>query len=297
MEQSVLNQQLIKASNNGDINMVIKMIKNGADIHTDNDYVFRNAVVRGNLELVKYLVEQGADIHNGNNYSLIEAAFRGYLKIVKYLIEKGAVDRGEFALREAVKRGHLEVVKYLVEKGTNIHFRHDEALLLAAKKGHLEVVKYLVEHEVGNIDQALIIVANKRYLELVKKMKLVKYLIEKGANWVLIKNLSIFTEILKEETNNLKSSLTKNYMMLEQGNPEISIGDNIKYKMPKSLLLKSVYEVPYQQYCLNINRKLPPIQLIALANILQQNKKMEYNLDISWVDLCDKIKHVLLLLL
>ena len=66
----------------------------------------------------------------------------------------------------------------------------------------------------------------------------------------------------------------------------------IKSVLPKNLLLKSVYETPYQQYC-PAGKGLPPIQLIALANIL----KLDYTLDISWVDLCDKVKNVLYMLL
>lgn len=237
MEQYLLNERLVEASENGDINMVKRLIQIGA---TSYDIALKEASLFGHLEIVKYLIEKGANIQANNN----------------------------LALRMAVMNKHLDIVKYLIENGADIHINNEYILRKATELNHLEMIKYLIEN---------------------------------GANWYLIKNRPIFKEILKQETNNLKNILTTNYITLNQYNPEIDIGSNIKYKIPKSLLLKTVYEVPYQQYCSAINGKVPPIQLIALANILQQNtkdkNKLDYNIDISWFELCDKIKHALYLLL
>ena len=98
-----------------------------------------------NLDIIKYLVENGANIHTEKNYLLKAAAENGYLEIVKFLVEKGAnIHAGDdYVLKSAAYNGHLEMVKYFVEKGANIHAHNDEALKWAAEKGHLEVVKYL----------------------------------------------------------------------------------------------------------------------------------------------------------
>ena len=45
----------------------------------------------GNLEEVKRLIENGADVHTCDNYPLRMAAIEGHLDIVKYLIRKGQI--------------------------------------------------------------------------------------------------------------------------------------------------------------------------------------------------------------
>lgn len=225
----------------------------------------KNASEKGDINMIKTLLQNGTNIHAGDDIALRLASAVGHLDTVKYLVEQGADIHAmdDHAVRWAAEYGHLQVVKYLVEQGADINTKFNYALRKAAKEGHVKVVKYLIEQ---------------------------------GADWLYIQDSPIFTEMLKQETNKLKNILTNNYMVLQQSS-QIDIGDNIKYKMPKSLLLKSVYEAPYRQYCSNINGNIPPIQLIALANILQQNNKLNYNLDIYWIDLCDKIKHALFLLL
>ena len=99
--------------------------------------------------------------------------------------------------------------------------------------------------------------------------------------------------IVKNETNQLKEELTNDYLSLEKGTPQINLQHRSKSAIPKNLLLKMVYEKPYREYCLNIDRELPPIQLIALANIL----KLDHNINITWVQLCNRIKRALYLLL
>ncbi|PCI09756.1 MAG: hypothetical protein COB73_04925, partial [Flavobacteriaceae bacterium] len=48
------------------------------------------ASIDGDLEIVKFLVEQGANINYQNNYgwtALISASRNGHLEIVKFLVE------------------------------------------------------------------------------------------------------------------------------------------------------------------------------------------------------------------
>ena len=58
-----VNKYLIEGSENGRLDQVIIALKNGADIHADNDDALRWASKNGHLEVVKYLVENGANIH------------------------------------------------------------------------------------------------------------------------------------------------------------------------------------------------------------------------------------------
>ena len=50
-----LEQQHILASKDGYLENVKKMIKNGANVHVDDDKALRYAVENGHLEVVKYL--------------------------------------------------------------------------------------------------------------------------------------------------------------------------------------------------------------------------------------------------
>ena len=128
-----------------EVNTIKYLLKNGADIHADDDYALRSCVKKGYLKVVKYLIEQGADIHTRNDSSLRFASEYGRLETVKYLVEQGAnihANDDEALINAALSR-NLDVVKYLVEQGANIHVNNDEALRRSVEYDHLEVVKYL----------------------------------------------------------------------------------------------------------------------------------------------------------
>jgi len=123
---------------------------------------------------------------------------------------------------------------------------------------------------------------------------IVKYLIEHGANWSRYRNDPIIIDLFMNEANKLKDEFTQRYLALQRGTPTMTFTDvGEKLALPRSLLLKQVYEVPYQELCSNISSRYPPLRLIALANIL----RLEYNIDISWLDLCGRVKQTLYLML
>ena len=53
--------------------MVEFLIKNGVDIHTDNDYPLIFSVKINEFDFFKYLVKNGADIHARDDYALRKA--------------------------------------------------------------------------------------------------------------------------------------------------------------------------------------------------------------------------------
>ena len=93
---------------------------------------------KGNIDIVKTNLDNGADVNSlytlrGKNFkytALLMAAKNGYLDIAKYLIENGAnvnyqikiwPDQiGETALILAAGNGHLEIVKHLTVKGAHL---------------------------------------------------------------------------------------------------------------------------------------------------------------------------------
>ncbi len=173
---------LLDGSRQGRLDQVIISLKNGADIHMNNDIALREASENSYLDIVKYLVElkpDGANIHAQDDYALRMASRHGYLDIVRYLVElkpDGANIHAEddYALRMASLNGHLEVVKYLVSNGANIHTENDFALRYSSYNGYLDIVKYLVGHGADihvNNDQALKWASENRRIEVVKYLK------------------------------------------------------------------------------------------------------------------------------
>ena len=83
----------------------------------------------GNLDLVKLLLERGANVNSQNNIfygqtALIRASENGHTEIVKLLSTNGADVNiqdiyGQTALILSSLRGHLEVIKLLLEKGAD----------------------------------------------------------------------------------------------------------------------------------------------------------------------------------
>ncbi len=184
-ENGDYDKALILAAKNGHLEIVKYLVKNGADIHDNNEEALTLASQYGHLEIVKYLIKQGADIHIIDDQPLLIAVEVGHLDIVKYLIENGANIHvhNELPLTMAARKGYLNIVKYLVENGANIHIKDEAALMEAASNGHLDIVKYLVEqgtdiHAFDN--RALYLAALMGYLDIVK------YLISVG-NYVGIK--------------------------------------------------------------------------------------------------------------
>lgn len=110
------------ASCNNLIDIAKYLLKNGADVHYDNDESLTNACFKGYFEIVKLLIEHGADIHIHNNRSLQWASMNGHLEVVKLLIENGADihAKNNNALYYAYLYGHEEVAKLLIEYGANM---------------------------------------------------------------------------------------------------------------------------------------------------------------------------------
>ena len=117
----ILNEQ-IKISHN-----IKKYVKYSNDINQD----FIKSVKIGNIKNIKILIKNGADIHYNNNYALRFSSENGHIEVVKFLIEKGAnIHAGDdYAIKWSSLNGHIEVVKFLIEKGANIHAGDDYALI------------------------------------------------------------------------------------------------------------------------------------------------------------------------
>ena len=144
--QIYLENELFNASIHGCISKVKEALKEGANIHADDDQALIYAAEHGHVDLIRYLVEQGADIHAQDNGALRWAARNGHLDVVKYLlVEKGADIHacGDDAFICAARHSHLEVVKYLISKGADPNAGNGYALQEAKENERRDVIAYL----------------------------------------------------------------------------------------------------------------------------------------------------------
>lgn len=198
---------------------------------------------------------------------------------------------------DAIAGEDFEQVKYIVERGfdvnTDLGYGYTP-LVLAIDSSNFNIIAYLVERG-ADVNAIGPYGFNPIRTALDEgRPDVVKYLMEHGANWTGNRSNPIIMNIIRTETNKLKTELTQRYLALLKGTPTMTFADvGEKRVFPKSLLLKQVYEVPYQELCSDISSRYPPLRLIALANIL----KLEYDINISWVNLCGRVKQALYLML
>ncbi|MFJ7971709.1 ankyrin repeat domain-containing protein [Psychrobacillus sp. NPDC096389] len=163
---TIVEQQLVSAATEGDIETVLELLEGGANINATNNQgvtAVMAATQKNNVDTVKILIEQGADIDIRNNNMdnvLLYAGAEGLLEILKLAIQAGAdttiTNRfGGTALIPASDRGHVDIVEELLTNSdtdvNHLNNLHWTALLEAVilgdgKENYQEIVQLLVEH-------------------------------------------------------------------------------------------------------------------------------------------------------
>jgi len=132
--KSALNEKLLSASADGDIEGILTAVKEGADINgpdASSPYKYTPLIMAsrsGYAEAVKALIISKADLNltDSKGYTaLMNAAWFGKLDTVRVLIDSGArLDAvnadGNTALMEACVMGHYEAVSMLLKAGADI---------------------------------------------------------------------------------------------------------------------------------------------------------------------------------
>lgn len=123
-----------------------------AGVEARSDYL-EDAAQTGQLEMVKRLIADGADLHQYNEQALQEAARRGHLHVVRYLHEQGASftteSRGSMtAFDHAVETGRVDVVRYFLERKADPNRRRTgtPVLISAVGTGRPELIELLLKH-------------------------------------------------------------------------------------------------------------------------------------------------------
>jgi hypothetical protein len=100
---------------NGQTDVVLLLLRMGANLNYLNDAPFRAAAFGGHTQLVTLLLEKGADIHSEHDNALISAAQEGHIETVRALLDRGAYLHifDNLAVRIAKRNGHMDVVDLL----------------------------------------------------------------------------------------------------------------------------------------------------------------------------------------
>lgn len=99
-----------------EVEMAKKMLEHRAScIHDHEGKPLFLAISEGNLEMTIFLLENGASPHFPNGSGLYEAAEKGYFKILKALIEYGAGSYKEIVSKIILENKHPEIIKFLID--------------------------------------------------------------------------------------------------------------------------------------------------------------------------------------
>ncbi|MCF8462697.1 MAG: ankyrin repeat domain-containing protein [Rickettsiaceae bacterium] len=209
------------------LNTVKFLIEAGANPRArgfNNETVLMSASKQGHLQIVKYLIEQNAahldgvlDRDDSEKTVFHHAVEKGKVEILEYLKDELEDDlKDKFFIEGLTIRDNsastplnyilnaninekqkLLAVKFLIEAGANAQargFNNETPLMSASKQGYLKIVQYLIhegslDDQDNNGDTALMLASKGGTYDNDNDnhFKIVRYLVEKGAN-VLIRN-------------------------------------------------------------------------------------------------------------
>jgi len=147
---------LMRAAEQGDVNAAKSLLDKGADVNEKGEFsstALRQAAEFGRMAVVQLLLDRGADVNAqdaGGDSVLMVASLKGHADVVKILLDRGANVtaknmNGWTALAYVSK---VDIAKLLIEKGADINgqnFHGATVLGSAAMSRRDEVVKYLID--------------------------------------------------------------------------------------------------------------------------------------------------------
>jgi ankyrin repeat protein len=243
-----LNEQLLSAAEQGNINKFDSLIKQGGKIEAKDKNgitALMIAASRGHAGIVTLLLGKGGKIEAADKNgvtALMIAASIGHAEIVRLLLGKGAnieaADKnGYTALMLAAQNGHVAVVTLLLQKNAKIEATDKNGgttLMIAASRGHAGIVQLLLEENAKieatdkNSFTALMIAASIGHAEIVR------LLLGKGAK-IEAKDKNGITALIIAAQNGHVAVVT---LLLENGaNPNVALGIINRQLMPLNLSL------------------------------------------------------------
>ncbi|WP_339045139.1 ankyrin repeat domain-containing protein [Candidatus Mesenet endosymbiont of Agriotes lineatus] len=152
----------------GDMDVVVKLLKEGVNVNAVNLYgntALMFSAIHGRTEIAELLIREGANINapNKDGYTpLTSAAYNGQTEIAELLIDrKATVDarskNGNTPFIIAILQGHTEVAKLLIEEKADVNVRDNngfQPIHAAAQNGKKETINLLLEYSINDINDA-----------------------------------------------------------------------------------------------------------------------------------------------
>lgn len=199
------NFAVFNAVEKGDYELLMNVIKSGADVNENKDGespLFR-AIWNGNVSFVKMLVDNGADVNRGNRINITPLHFvarvspkrvsiEDGLEMAKFLLNHGAdVNKPDVSncgpIFEAVSSKNFAMAKLLIENGAKLDVKSNETKNTplnnaVTDKDNIDMVKFLLDSGAdvdypGYKNETAIFYAIRW-----KRFAAIKLLTEKGAN-------------------------------------------------------------------------------------------------------------------
>jgi uncharacterized protein len=159
------NEQLLMAAQRGEIETVLKLLQEGADINmrdSQKENLLLHAGAQGWLDILKLAIEAKADTRLTNRFggiSIIPAAERGHVETVRELLTRTDINvnhvnnLGWTALLEAIVLGdggqaQQHIVQLLVDHGADVNIPDKDGvtpLRHARERGFMEIERILVK--------------------------------------------------------------------------------------------------------------------------------------------------------
>ncbi|MFP3032786.1 MAG: ankyrin repeat domain-containing protein, partial [Wolbachia sp.] len=150
--QSDLNEKLLSAVKNGDLNKIEDLVSQGTSLKmkdSNGNTLLHYASQNDHLRVVKYLIEKEASLKAKNKDGetpLGLAVQKNYIDIIEFL-KKTQLDLDK-ELLATVKGDDLNRVKALVSQGASLEAKdnsNNTPLHNACNNGHVKVVEYLIQ--------------------------------------------------------------------------------------------------------------------------------------------------------
>jgi ankyrin repeat protein len=158
-EKELINQRLIKASEESNKSLLEFLLNAGADVNhvgKDGAIALNWAASKGDKDMLELLLKAGADVNPVSEHGktpLYAAAYRGHKDIVERLLKAGANVNtqdadGQSPFYRAIQgKGDKEIVDLLLKAGADVNHVDkyiQTPLYLAARKGDKDIVALLL---------------------------------------------------------------------------------------------------------------------------------------------------------
>jgi len=154
-----MDEDLVRASQTGDIYSVKRLLDAGADVNAKNKYGYNSLILASqyhHTEIVKLLLERGADVNA--QAPLAVASGEGYRGIIKLLLDAGADvnardNDGATSLMYASRKNQIYIVKLLLMKGADVNAKDSDGrnslmMVSSESEGDVNIAKVLVQNDI-----------------------------------------------------------------------------------------------------------------------------------------------------